>query len=458
MEQRRVPLTFTQAAGGLDVVAPANANLAPPGYYMLFLLNSSGVPSVAKFVRLPAPYEDFIAPTPPASLSALGGIGTASLSWIAATDSNGVAQYNVHRSTTSGFAPTAANRIGQVTGTTFTDSGLTAGLYYYVVTAQDANVNVSQPSNESAASVVADVAPPSVSITDPGSLLSGTVALSALAQDDIGVAGVQFLLDGAVLMAEDITAPYSIQWNTSSTTNGQHQLTARARDTGGNQATSQPIAVTISNSGPSGAVALYGFEEAAGLNVDDSSGNLNTGSIAGATRVAGKYGSGLSFNGTSNMVSIPDSASQHLTNGLTAMAWVKPTVINTWKTVVMKESPGNEAWVIYGGSVDAGRAKAGAISTGPFYVIGNPTALPLNAWSHIAITLNGSTFKMFVDGAEVASAPVANPLAPATGPLRIGGNSMWGEFFSGIIDEVRVYNRALSVSEIQQAMNAPVLP
>jgi hypothetical protein len=51
-EQRYVPLSFTRSAGGLSVRAPANANLAPPGYYMLFIVNSTGVPSVAKFVSI----------------------------------------------------------------------------------------------------------------------------------------------------------------------------------------------------------------------------------------------------------------------------------------------------------------------------------------------------------------------------------------------------------------------
>jgi hypothetical protein len=49
---RFVPVTFQQATGGLTVTAPANANLAQPGYYMLFIVNSSGVPSVAPFVQL----------------------------------------------------------------------------------------------------------------------------------------------------------------------------------------------------------------------------------------------------------------------------------------------------------------------------------------------------------------------------------------------------------------------
>jgi hypothetical protein len=52
MEQRLVGLTYTTSSGYLNVTAPANGNLAPPGYYLLFIINGSGVPSVGKFVQL----------------------------------------------------------------------------------------------------------------------------------------------------------------------------------------------------------------------------------------------------------------------------------------------------------------------------------------------------------------------------------------------------------------------
>ena len=51
--ERYLPLSFTQTSGGLTVTAPVNANLAPPGYYMLFIVNSAGVPSIAPFVQVP---------------------------------------------------------------------------------------------------------------------------------------------------------------------------------------------------------------------------------------------------------------------------------------------------------------------------------------------------------------------------------------------------------------------
>jgi hypothetical protein len=64
--------------------------------------------------------------------------------------------------------------------------------------------------------------------------------------------GVQFKLDGANLGAEDTTAPYSIAWNTTTTTNGTHTLTAVARDAAGNTTTSAPVTVTVSNGGGGG--------------------------------------------------------------------------------------------------------------------------------------------------------------------------------------------------------------
>ena len=79
--QRYVPLSFTVGSGQLTVQAPPNGNTAPPGYYMLFVVNGSGVPSVASFIRFPAPYEDTQAPSTPGNLTATGAANSAALSW-----------------------------------------------------------------------------------------------------------------------------------------------------------------------------------------------------------------------------------------------------------------------------------------------------------------------------------------------------------------------------------------
>ncbi|MBI4056572.1 MAG: right-handed parallel beta-helix repeat-containing protein [Elusimicrobia bacterium] len=101
-----------------------------------------------------------------------------------------------------------------------------------------------------AAAQPVDTMPPTVSIINPanGDAVSGeSVQISAQSSDDTGVVGVQFKLDGNNLGVEVTTAPFSILWNTTSTANGSHVITATARDAAGNIATSSPIQVTVEN-------------------------------------------------------------------------------------------------------------------------------------------------------------------------------------------------------------------
>ena len=73
-------------------------------------------------------------------------------------------------------------------------------------------------------------------------------------------------------------------------------------------------------------------------------------------------------------------------------------------------------WVRTGASVDA---------TGP-------TALPLNAWSHVAVTFGAGTLRLYVNGTQVATASVEGTISDSALPLRIGGNNQWGEYFAGL--------------------------
>src|SRR5205823_2628002 len=97
-----------------------------------------------------------------------------------------------------------------------------------------------------------DTTPPTVSISSPtnGQTVPATVTITASAADNVGVAGVQFRIDGANFGAEDTTAPYSISWNTTGAANGSHTLTAVARDAAGNTTTSAPVTVTVANAPP----------------------------------------------------------------------------------------------------------------------------------------------------------------------------------------------------------------
>ena len=80
----------------------------------------------------------------------------------------------------------------------------------------------------------------------------------------------------------------------------------------------------------------------------------------------------------------------------------------------------------------------------------------MNTWTHLAATYNASALRLYVNGVQVGSLARTGSLAVSGNPLRIGGNNIWSEWFNGVIDEVRVYNRALSASEILTDMNTPI--
>jgi len=200
-------------------------------------------------------------------------------------------------------------------------------------------------------------------------------------------------------------------------------------------------------------VAAYGFNEGSGAIVTDVSGNGNNGTISGATWTAsGKYGNALSFNGTNALVTINNAASLQLTSGMTLEAWVYPTTIsNKWRDVIYK---GNDNYYLEGTSNNSHRPALGGTFGTPVY---GTAALTANTWTHLTGSYDGATMRLYVNGVQVASRAQTGAIATSTNPLQIGGDSIYGQYFVGRIDEVRVYNRALSAAEIQSDMNTPLV-
>ena len=283
-----------------------------------------------------------------------------------------------------------------------------------------------------------DSTPPTVSITAPanGATVAGLVTVSASASDNVGVVGVQFLLNGAALGAEDTTAPYSINWSSTSVANGPYQLSARARDAASNQTTAAVVGVTVNNAALPGLVASYSFENGAGTTATDVSGRGHPGTISGATWTsAGRFGNALVFDGVNDWVTVGDANDLDLTTGMTLEAWVYPTALGSgvWRNVVIKERTGGEVYNLYAN---------GDTSTPTTYVVRSAqpkkrldargtSQLPLNTWSHLAVTFDNVTLRIFVDGVQVGTRAVAGPLLTSTGALRLGGNSIRGEYFAG---------------------------
>src|SRR5262249_34950777 len=151
----------------------------------------------------------------------------------------------------------------------------------------------------------------------------------------------------------------------------------------------------------------------------------------------------LSFNGTNALVTIPNSASLQLTTGMTLEAWVDPsTVTSAWRDVIYK---GNDNYFMEATSqpnnlpVPVG----GGIVNGSHVEAYGTAALTTNTWAYLAATYDGATMRLYVNGTLVASQAGSGSLAVSGNALQIGGDSIFGQFFQGLIDEVRVYNQAL---------------
>ncbi len=205
-----------------------------------------------------------------------------------------------------------------------------------------------------------------------------------------------------------------------------------------------------------GLVAAYGFDEGNGSQAFDSSTGTYDGVIQGATwSTEGRYGSALSFDGNGDLVAVADAAYLDFRSGMTIMAWIKPSIAAGWRNVLIKQSNSGLSYALYA-SDDIGRRGSVYINAGVGDISAPGPTLPADTWTHIAATYDGSDLLLFVDGSKVTTASVSGSLFNSSGPLQIGGNNIWGEYFSGLIDEVRIYNRALSPSDILRDRDSPV--
>jgi hypothetical protein len=139
-----------KTANSVTVLSPVNGNIAPPGYYMIHVLDSAGVPSEARIIQIDGTQApDFNAPSQVTGLSiSIGPHSALNLVWTPNSESD-LDHYNIHRDTESGFTPDAANLIAQPATASYSDSGLDSSTtYYYRVAAVDTSNNIGPMSSE----------------------------------------------------------------------------------------------------------------------------------------------------------------------------------------------------------------------------------------------------------------------------------------------------------------------
>ena len=208
-----------------------------------------------------------------------------------------------------------------------------------------------------------------------------------------------------------------------------------------------------------GQAARYAFNQTSGTTVTDSSVNVRHGTLVnGPTWVAGRFGNAVNLDGSDDHVSLPVSAVQGL-GDFTISAWVRQDTAATWSRV-FDFGRGTAANMFLTPRSSAGTARFAitAGGGGAEQRINGTAALPTGVWTHVAVTVYGSTGILYVNGAE-AGRNTAMTLRPADlGALTqtwLGRSQYADPFLDGQIDDFRIYNRALSPSEITAVANSP---
>ncbi len=212
-------------------------------------------------------------------------------------------------------------------------------------------------------------------------------------------------------------------------------------------------------------IGHWGFEEGSGTTAFDSSSNALNGAISNATYVPGRVGSyALSFNGYSSFVEV--GYSPLLNPGTVSISlWFRPDSSQDQWADILDKGHGAGTTPYYGGYVfqyhgDGGLDTRGSIDT----AYGNGSYFPAlntggdyrdNAWHHIVAVLGDTTMALYVDNILVASDPVNHgPIVANASSLYFGRHRTLGRFFSGDIDDVQIYNGALTADQVSNLYNS----
>ena len=205
--------------------------------------------------------------------------------------------------------------------------------------------------------------------------------------------------------------------------------------------------------GPAG---WWTFDEGAGSTAFDSSGNANNCALVGTSWISGHSGAAISLAGN-GYGSCGASSTLAITGALTVAAWVK--IPNPSQYAYMRIASKKNLWNDSNGyalSYNPGKHLLEILGSGS--QSGSANVALDTSWHHVAGTISGGTAHLYVDGVERTSVSTVTPLAAGSTPLFIGRDASGASSFTGAIDDLRVYPRALSASEIAALAGATTSP
>jgi hypothetical protein len=207
---------------------------------------------------------------------------------------------------------------------------------------------------------------------------------------------------------------------------------------------------------PAGLIAWYPFETGTTSSPDVVAANDGVCPVAQcpAATVGGHSGRGLTFDGIDDCITVNDGG-QLQPPQITLAIWAKQFTAGTLSQVSKR---------VLGGSVNSWQLETEALGTPALslsfttydgsgfnqYARTPMNTMVLGTWQHLAATYDGATKRVYIDGVEMANVAEPNPLPYDNMPMKIGcdDNVPESEFYNGVLDDLQIYNRALSASEI----------
>jgi hypothetical protein len=256
-----------------------------------------------------------------------------------------------------------------------------------------------------------------------------------------------------VLVATTTTTSFVNTGLTASTT---YSYTVTAFDAAGNESAESSAAGATTSGAPalptSGLVAYFALDETSGTTAADSSGNAHAGTLVNSpTWVAGKYGNAVQFNASSNYVDIAGESAFDFTGAMSVSFWMKRNgYTNQWEALITK---GDSAW---------GVARNGTGSSVAFTTFNSSSANDLfasaavqnNEWHHVVVVYTGTQKLVYIDGVQNASTNYSQAIRTNNLNVRLGMNQEFAPaYYGGALDEVRIYNRALTAQEVTALFN-----
>lgn len=201
---------------------------------------------------------------------------------------------------------------------------------------------------------------------------------------------------------------------------------------------------------PSNLVAHYKFN---GNGNDEANGNAAT--VSGATYVTAVDGQGINFDGVNDYASIPSNSSTSVTVfTISALVYIPVSVQSGWRAIY-EHGRFTSSWygIFKSGSVNKFHFRWGQSNSFDF----NSLILP-DTWYHVVCAYDGSSAKMYLDGVLDEQINASSGLVATDTEVRIGQNMTGGESFKGYVDDLRLYNQALTQTEITNLYNTYIFP